>query len=180
MNARTYVVAVLLVGGAVPVGVEGSAAERLKVGVISQQEVMEKSKAGKRALETMKEFAASRQRIIAADDEELKSLERDLKAQESGLSEAAKREKAEQFRVKFENYQKRLGDFNREVQAKQKELFDEYSKKIDDATAAVGEREGYTAVLDLGSPTQLRAVIYSNPAVNLTGEVVKEFDKRNK
>jgi outer membrane protein len=180
MNVRSYTVVAGLVGAVVLTGVGGSAADRIKVGVISQQEVMEKSKAGKRALETMKEFAASRQRIIAADDEELKSLEKDLKSQEAGLSEAARREKAEQFRVKFENYQKRLGDFNREVQAKQKEMFDEYSKKIDDATSAVGAREGYTAVLDSGSQAQLRVVIYASPAVNLTDEVVKEFDKRYK
>jgi outer membrane protein len=163
------------------VEVDTMAAERLRVGVISQQAVMERSKAGKRALDTMKEFAASRQRIISADDEELKGLERELKAQESGLSEAAKREKAELFRTKFENYQKRLGDFNKEVQTKQKEMFDEYSKKIDDATTAVGAREGYTAVLDSGnSPGQLRVVIYAHPALDLTDDVVKEFDKRYK
>jgi outer membrane protein len=181
MNTRVYVAIVGILGSMALNAADGVAAERVKVGVVSQQEVMEKSKAGKRALETMKEFAASRQRIIAADDEELKSLEKDLKSQEGGLSEAGRREKAEQFRVKFENYQKRLGDFNREVQAKQKEMLEEYSKKIDDATAAVGQRGGYTAILDSPNvPGQLKVVIYASPAVDLTDEVVKEFDKRYK
>src|SRR2546423_1044683 len=108
----------------------GLAAE-IRIGVIDQQVIMEKSKAGKRALEGMKEFSASRQKIIAADDEALKELEKSLKAQESGLSETARREKQEQFRAKLDAYQRRLQDFNREIQGKQKELFEEYSKKID-------------------------------------------------
>jgi outer membrane protein len=174
------IVACLAGGMIVLAATGGAAADRLKVGVISQQEVMEKSKAGKRALDTMKEFAASRQRIIGADDEELKNLEKDLKAQEAALSEATRREKAEQFRTKFENYQKRLGDFNREVQAKQKEMTEEYMKKIDDATSAVAGREGYTAVLDTGSAATLRVVIYANHAVDLTDSVIKEFDRRYK
>jgi len=96
-------------------GAMGLAAE-FRVGVIDQQVIMEKSTAGKRALEGMKEFSASRQKIIAADDEALKELEKSLKAQESGLSETARREKQEQFRAKLEAYQRRLQDFNREIQ----------------------------------------------------------------
>lgn len=181
MKSRSQRITACLVGGMIVLAATwGGAADRLKVGVISQQAIMEKSKAGKRALETMKEFAASRQRIIGADDEELKTLEKDLKAQESGLSEVARREKAEQFRTKFENYQKRLGDFNREVQAKQKDMTEEYTKKIDEATSAVADREGYTAVLDTGSVATMRVVIYADRAVDLTDSVIKEFDRRYK
>ncbi|HET8580474.1 MAG TPA: OmpH family outer membrane protein, partial [Nitrospiraceae bacterium] len=72
-------------------GTVGLAAE-FKVGVIDQQTIMQKTKAGKRALEDMKQFSGSRQKIIATDDEALKELEKSMKAQESGLSESAKRE----------------------------------------------------------------------------------------
>jgi len=160
-------------------GAMGLAAE-FRVGVIDQQVIMEKSKAGKRALEGMKEFSASRQKIIAADDEALKELEKSLKAQESGLSETARREKQEQFRAKLDAYQRRLQDFNREIQGKQKELFEEYSKKIDQAAKVVAEKEGYAAVLDKGSESTLRVVLYHRSTVDLTDQVVKEFDRQNK
>ena len=96
--------------------------------------------AGKRALEGVEEFSASRQRIVSADDEELKRLEKQMKDQESSLSETAKREKPEGLRTKFENYQRRLQEFNREIQGKQKQLADEYQKKIDQAATVVGEK----------------------------------------
>ncbi|MGH7209251.1 MAG: OmpH family outer membrane protein [Nitrospiraceae bacterium] len=153
-------------------------AESFKVAVIDQQAVLAKSKSGKRALEAIKEFSASRQRIVSADDEELKKLEKELKAQEAGLSEAARRGKQELFRTKLESYQRRLQDFNREIQAKQKELVEEYQKQIGKAAAAVAEKAGYSMVLDKGSDASLRIVLYTHKAIDLTDQVVKEFDRR--
>ena len=42
------------------------AAEPVKVGVMDQQLVIERSKAGKRALEDLKAYSATRQKIISA------------------------------------------------------------------------------------------------------------------
>ena len=157
-----------------------AAAESFKVGVIQQRTIVEKTKAGRRAMDSLKEFQASRQRIIAADDEELKKLEDELKSPEGGLSEAAKAEKQEQFRVKFESYQRRIQDFNREIQQKQNEVTDEFQKKIDEAVQAVAEKGGYSAVIDEGGAATIQVVLYAHPSINLTDQVVKEFDRRNK
>jgi outer membrane protein len=159
------------------------AADTVKVGVVSQQSVLERSKAGKRALDELREFSAARQRIVSADDEELKRLETELKKDDANASDAQKREKQEkqeQFRVKFENYQRRLQDFNREIQAKQKQMIEEYQAKIDQAAAAVAEKNGLAAVLDKGSESTLKIVIYASDSLDVTEQVIKEFDRQNK
>jgi len=156
------------------------AAESFRVGVIDGKVILEKSRAGKRAMEGLKEFAASRQRIISADDQELKTLDDALKNQESGLSEAAKRDKADQFRAKLEGYQKRIQDFNREIQDRQQKISQEFQKKIEEATATVADQGGYSLVFDKGSEETLKIILYNQPAVDLTDMVVKEFDRRNK
>jgi len=156
-----------------------AAAESFKVGVIQQRTIIEKTKAGQRALEALKEFQASRQRIIATDDEELKKLEDELKTQESGLSEAAKQAKQEQFRVKFENYQRRIQEFTQEIQQKQKEMTEEFQQKIDEAVRVVAERNGFAAVIDEGGVATIQIVLYAHPSINLTEQVIKEFDRRN-
>jgi len=161
-------------------GSAAAAAEAFKVGVIQQRVVVEKTKAGKRAMESLKEFQASRERIIAADDGELKKLEDQIKSQEGGLSEAAKKEKQEQFRVKFENYQRRIQEFNGEIQRKQSAVTAEFLKKLDVAVQAVAERGGFAAVIDEGGVATVQVVLYAHPSVNLTDQVVKEFDRRNK
>jgi outer membrane protein len=157
-----------------------SAAEPFKVGVIQQRTIIEQTKAGKRAMDSLKEFQGSRQRIIATDDQELKKLEDELKAKESVLSESAKLKKQEEFRGKFENYQRRIQNFDREIQQKQKEVAVEFQKKIDEAVQAVAEKGGFTAVIDEGGAATIQVVLYAHASVNLTDQVVKEFDRRNK
>jgi outer membrane protein len=153
-------------------------AEPVKVAVMDQQLVIERSKAGKRALEDLKAYQATRQKIINSDDQEMKELEQTV--QDAKLSEAAKQEKQIQFQAKLEAYQRRLADFNREIQQKQREMVGEYTKKVQEAAQVVAQREGYIAVIDRGNEALIRIVIYYQRGLDVTDQVVKEFDKLNK
>lgn len=154
------------------------AADPLRVAVMDQQVVIEKSKAGKRALEELKAYSTTRQKIINADDQELKELEQTI--QDGKLSETAKQEKQVQFQAKLEAYQRRLADFNREIQQKQRETVSEYAKKVQSAAQAVAQKEGYVAIIDKGNDAVMKVVIYHQPALDVTEQVVKEFDRQNK
>ncbi len=156
----------------------GLSADTVKVGVMDQQAVIEQSKSGKRALEELKSYSTTRQKIINADDQELKELEQTI--QEGKLSDSAKQEKQNQFQAKLESYQRRLGDFNREIQQKQREMVAEYSKKVQAAAQAVAEKNGYVAIIDKGSEIAIKIVLYHQPALDVTDQMVKEFDRQNK
>jgi outer membrane protein len=155
-----------------------NASDAIKIAVMDQQAVIERSKVGKAALEEVKTYQATRQKIITADEQELKELEQAIQDPNSKLNEAAKQEKQEQFRSKVEAYQRRLQDFNREIQQKQREMAAEYSKKIADAAQTVAQREGFVAVLDKGNESMFRIVLYHQPALDVTDLVVKEFDRQ--
>ncbi|BCA54256.1 putative Outer membrane chaperone Skp [Nitrospira sp. KM1] len=154
------------------------AADALRVAVMDQQAVIEKSKAGKRVLEELKAYSATRQKIINSDDQELKELEQGTR--DTKLSDTGRQEKQNQFQVKLEAYQRRLADFNREIQQKQREMVAEYSKKVQDAAQVVAQKEGFTAVIDKGNESVIRIVLYHQPALDVTEQVVKEFDRQNK
>ena len=156
----------------------GLSDDTFKVAVINQQMVVEQSKAGKRALEELKAYSMTRQKIINADDQELKELQQAM--QDGKLSDSAKQEKQGQFQVKLEAYQRRLADFNREIQQKQRELVAEFTKKVQAAAQAVGEKTGYTAIIDKGNETAMKIVLFHQPGLDLTDQVVKEFDRQNK
>jgi outer membrane protein len=161
-------------------GSVSSAAESFKMGVVDPQEVLEKSKAGRRALDALKEYAVTKQKLMATDEEELKSLEKQLKEQESSLSETQKKDKQNQFRTKLQEYQRRAQEFNQELAGKQKELVDDYMKRIGVATRTVAEKGGFSIVVDKGSDNTIRIVLYSKGALDLTDQVIKEFDRVNK
>lgn len=157
-----------------------TAADPVKIGVVDPQTVLEKSKAGRRALDALKEYATTRQKLLANDEEELKNLEKQLKDQESSMSETVKREKSNLFRTKLQDFQKRAQEFNQELGAKQKELVDDYMKKIAAATKTVAEKGGFTMVVDKGSDTTIKIVIYAKDTLDLTEYVIREFDRQNR
>jgi outer membrane protein len=155
------------------------AAETFKMGVVDPQAVLEKSKAGKKALDGLKEYVTTRQKLLSGDEEELRNTEKTLKEQVAKLSDSEKKEKETQFRAKVQEYQKRAQEFNQELQGKQKELVDEYMKKISSATKAVAEKSGFALVVDKGSEQTVKIVIYNKDTIDLTDQVIKEFDRAN-
>lgn len=154
------------------------AAESFSVAVVNQQTVMDKSKTGQRAIEELKTFSTARQKIVSSDEEELKELEKAL--QGGNLKDEQKQEKQNLFRAKLDAYQRRVQDFNREIQTKQKELFEQYSRKISDAAFTVAQRRGFAAVLDTGTEANVKIVIYASRSVDITDDVIKEFDRQFK
>jgi len=51
---------------------------------------------------------------------------------------------------------------------------------VREAAQAVSQREGYTAVIDRGNDAMIRIVIYYQPGLDITEQVVKEFDRQYK
>ncbi len=153
------------------------AAKDFKVGIIDPQSVIEKSKSGKRALATLKEHATVRQKLLASDEEELKALQEELQNGKD-LSEKDKQSKQGLFQRKLQEYQKRGQDFQQELGQKQRDMVTEYMGKIEKATQAVAERHGFSLVIDKGSNATLKIVLYSRKGLDITNEVVKEFDKK--
>ncbi len=151
----------------------------MKVAVVDPQVVLEKTKSGKRALADLKKYADARRKILTSDEAELKKLDEELKTA-TDLNEQQQREKQERFAQKVQAYQRRAQEFNQELAAKQKELVNEYMKKIGVATRTVAEKKGVALVVDKGSQNTIQIVIYNNKSIDLTDLVVREFDRRYK
>jgi outer membrane protein len=154
--------------------------DSFRVGVIDPQAVIEKSKAGSRALATLKEHAQARETVMKNDQKELERLQEELKDGEPKLSEDEQKRKQERFAQKFQAWQKQGQEFQNEIAQKQKDLVQEYMKKIEEATSAVASRHGFDVVIDKGSENTLKIVLFNRDGLDLTTEVVKEFDRRFK
>ena len=80
------------------------ATEAFKMGVVDPQAVLEKSKAGKKALDGLKEYVSTRQKLLSGDEEDLRNTEKTLKEQAAKLSDTEKKEKETQFRTKVQGF----------------------------------------------------------------------------
>ena len=105
------------------------AADSFKVGIVDTQAVLEKSKAGKRSIETLKEHFQIRQKLLGNDEKELKRLQEELQ-DGAGLSDAEKKTKQALLQRKFQEFQKRRQKFQQELNQKQNEVFDDQFKKM--------------------------------------------------
>lgn len=150
-------------------------AETLKIGFVDAQKVLESSKEGKRVRGTMEEYVKSRQKIIDLEEQELKQIEEDLNRQGSLLSPEAKKVKQDNFQKKLVEYQKRAADLNKEVQGKKFESLKDFNKKLEEAVRQIAEKEGYTFVLDRN--TDGGVVIYSKDSYDITPKVIEQVDR---
>jgi outer membrane protein len=182
MNSMSAVLvaALCILGLAWPQQALAAAKDSFRVGVIDPQTVIEKSKAGSRALAALKEHAQARETVMKNDQKELEALQEELKNGNTNLSEEEQKRKQERFAQKFQAWQKQGQEFQNELAQKQKDLVQEYMKKIEEATSAVASRHGFDVVIDKGSENTLKIVLFNRDGLDLTNEVVKEFDRRFK
>ncbi len=155
-------------------------AASFKMGVVDPQAVLERSKAGQRALGELKQYAETRQKILAGDEGELKKMQEEIQNNTGDLSDEDRRVKQQKFREKLQSYQQRAQEFNDELAKKQQELVNEYMEKISAATRVVAQKRGLSLVMDKGSDTTLKIVIYNKKSIDVTDQVVEEFDRRYK
>jgi outer membrane protein len=153
------------------------AAKGFKVGVVDPQTIIENTKAGKRALATLKEHAQVRQKLIASDEEELKSIQAELQ-NSNALSDKEKQTKQGLFQRKLQEYQRRGQEFQTELGNKQQAMVNEFLGKIQVVIKAVADRHGFSLVIDKGSGATLKIVLYSRKGLDITNEVIKEFNKK--
>ena len=189
VNRLTKVLGIMFISGICFLGVASeqhalaAGKDTFRVGVLDPQTVIEKSKAGSRALAALKEHAQARETVMKNDQKELEGLQDELKAadsKDSKLSEEEQKRKQERFAQKYQAFQKQGQEFQNELAQKQKDLVQDYMKKIEEATSAVAARHGFDIVIDKGSENTLKIVLFSRDGLDLTNEVVKEFDRRFK
>lgn len=181
MKARSYGYAfplalTLLIGMVISVATAVSA-QSVKIGVVDPQVVMDQSHVGQEALKAFQEDATIRKRLLTREEEELRTLEHNIRDHGDELSEEEKTHKQEQFRKKLQTYQHRVQEFNQEMASRQQELQQDYMHKIEKAIQVVAKKRGISIVVHTGDPESLPVVIYRDPALDITEAVVKEFDR---
>lgn len=170
----------LLITLSLPLMLASASGAEFKMGVVDSQAVLEKSKGGKKVIDTLNEYITSRQKLLSKDEEDLRNSQKQFQDQAQKMSEAEKKEKDVQFQTKLQAYQKRRQEFSMEIQKKQKELLDEYNKKISATTQSLAEKGGVSLVVERGTEQLMKIVIYHKDTIDLTEQVIKELDRVNK
>lgn len=164
-------------------------AQGVRIGVVDLQAVLDGSVRGVAAKERLKELGDQLQKDIQAKrefkerkEEELQNLRSEIQRQGLVLSEQARMGKEEEFRKSIRELRRFIDDTNNFIddatqEFREKEVRETQLLLVDirDIVREVGSSGQYTFILEGNDSAAL--VLYVDPAVDLTEEVIRRFDQ---
>ncbi len=150
----------------------GFAQEQLKIGVVDSNEVLEKSTEGKKVVAQLQSKDSKAQADIAKLDEDIRLLETRLNTQRLTLTQEAMRNIQADLDRKRTERTRFAEDQVREITDMTNTLFGRIQTELRPIIEAVGKEKNLDVIFDLGAS----GVIYFNPTINLTAEVILKYD----
>ncbi|MDI9569417.1 MAG: OmpH family outer membrane protein [Pseudomonadota bacterium] len=144
-----------------------------KIGFLHVEEVLMNSRIGKAVLEELKKNYEKNRADIQGKEKELQRLKEELEKQRPVLTEKALRDREQAYQKKFRDYQDMVKDANDEMQLRRQEFLGKNVPEILKIVNAIGEKEGYTLIIDLSAVP----IAYHAKGNILTQRVIDEFDK---
>jgi outer membrane protein len=171
------IIPVLIIVSALILAAVPASAQR--IGFVDMEQIISQSDAGKKGSEELKKNFEIKQRTIQKMEAELEKEKEKLKQQQSAgiVKETALKEMEHNYMVKFRDYQKLVADSNEELAKIKQEFMSKMFVEIRQVIQKVGEKDGYSLILDANNPLVL---YHSKSGPNLTARIISEFNKSSK
>ena len=160
----------LLLGWTAP----GWTAQGVRIGVVDVQQVLNQSQKGLALKQKLDQERAARQKELDARQQEVMKLQSELEKQAPVLSEQAKREKSEAIQRKVRDVRRIAEDANRDFEKRVREAEMDITRGIFAVIQEYGKDQGYTVILERST------VVFGAPAIDLTAEIIKRYDSKQK
>ena len=147
-----------------------------KIGYVDLQKALNTSEAGKAAKEKISKKVKEYEGTIDTRQKEIKKLKEELEKQAMLLSEDARGAKERDYQQKVKEFQRFTKDIQEELQQKDNEFTKQILEELFKVIKEVGEKEGYTLILEQSESS----ILYADEKVNLTDKVIKAFDAKKK
>jgi outer membrane protein len=147
-----------------------------KIGIVDLQRALNESSAGKKAKEQFKVEFDKMQNSLKGEKDRLDRMKDDLEKQSVVLKEDERKNKAEEFERRRRDLRRKLEDSDAELRKKDQELTGDILKDLAEVIQQIGQRDGYTVILENSSSS----VLYGAKSIDMTEEVIKTYDSRKK
>ncbi len=145
------------------------------VAFIDLQKALNLSNAGVKAKAEIGQQVKKYEAKVAAEQEALTEMKKELDKQSVLLSDDARSKKEREFQQRAKEFQR----FTKDIQDELKQKDADFTKKIIDdilnVTRKLGKEKGYSVVLEKSESS----IIYGDPAADLTDDVIKAYNAGN-
>ncbi len=150
----------------------GHSQQPMKVGVVNSQDVLLKSQEGKKVTAQIEAKNKTLQEDLARIDERIRELETRLNTQSLTLSQEALTNLMSDLDKKRTERARFVEDSRREMNDLQARLFNKLQSELRPIIEEIGKEKNLDLIFDVGNS----GIIYFNPAVDLTAEVIQKYD----
>ncbi len=151
-----------------------SFSETSKTGFVNVSLVIGVTKEGKRAKKSLEKFFNKRKKILQREGKKLEAEFKALQKQRGILSKKAFEDKVAQHQMAKVNYDKSLSQAQTELQKKERDLTLPMVGKIQKIIEDYSKKHKYVLVLNK------EVVLYSKGGKDLTGEIIKAYNKKHR
>jgi outer membrane protein len=144
-----------------------------KVGVVDLQRALNEVDEGKAAKALLKKDFDEKQKQLDAKKAEFDRLQGELEKQQVVMSDAAKRERANDLDKRARELQGLFVQLQKDLSERERDATKGIYERMASIVRDIAEADGITVVLDRGS------VVHAAPALDLTDELIRKYNSRH-
>ncbi len=147
----------------------------IKLGVVSVQEVIDQSNAGKSARKVLEAKQSELQPKLMKEKNALEQEAKDIEKKSSAWSAEKKQDTEREYQKKMRAYQLKVDDFQYTMKQLQKKVLDPIFKQLQSVIKEVGAEEGLTMIFE---KSRSNGLLYSAPSLDVTDKILKKLDSK--
>jgi outer membrane protein len=147
-----------------------AASADLKVAFVDMQRALNDSNAGKRAKNDFRSEIGRLQNKLQRQQQEVQSLKDELDRKGPLMRDDERRNLQDDYTRKLRDFERAYKDSKDELQQKDNEVTGAIVRDLAYIVRNLGERDGYTVVLEKGS------LLWAAPSIDITDQVIREYN----
>lgn len=150
------------------------AADATKIGIVDFEKILQESNGGKVMQKDLKAKLEQLKSKLQAEEKKVEDMSAALEREALVLSGEKKLARQRELRDKADNLKKMNADYTQEMKIFQNKRMNQIQKDIFEITNKMGKAQGYILIVE----KKIAGVIYAADKVDITDEVIKEYNKK--
>jgi len=148
-------------------------AQDTKIAFLDSQKILLESQAGKEAYKQLNSLKDQKSGDLEKKQAKLKTMADQLQAKSATMTAQAREELEAKYDKELKEYNRAVKDAQDDLRRKEVEFLKPFSKELDGVIKTYAEKNSIDLVLDKQNP----ALIYANPKIDITTQIISVFDK---
>ncbi|HSD11107.1 MAG TPA: OmpH family outer membrane protein [Candidatus Binatia bacterium] len=152
-------------------------AEEFKLATVDLQRALNECDAGKKAKEDFKTQVDKLQAELNKQKTEIEKIKEDVEKKGMVLKDEERKNIERDYQKRLREFQRTYKDSQAELQQRDNELTTEILRQLQEVIAEYGAKQSFTLVLEASNTG---AVLYNSRSVDITDQVIQEFNSKRK